>query len=170
MFYILFFTFYQLNSVDVVMGRYVLDTLRFPLEIWSEMITMASVNASASVPYLKTMLGLHAAQLPYSETIISMADFTCNTADQATADNTNDLINLSEFIIIYMGFAMFANLLLASLRMAYYRDMASDALAIKARFLVLISVCSFGARFCLVLFFSNRILCSYLCSMKCERQ
>ena len=126
------------------MGMYVLDTLRFPLEIWSQMITMASVNASASVPYLKTMLGLYAAQLPYSETIISMADSTCNTADQATADNTKDLINLSEFIIIYMGFAMFANLLLASLRMSYYRDMASDALAIKDRFLVLISVCSFG--------------------------
>ena len=123
------------------MGSFVSETLRLPHEIWSQMITMALVNASVLPLYMTNMLGLYADQLPYSEIITALADSTCEAADHAAVDNVEDLTMLCEGTAILLGFAMFAGLIMARIRTAYYRDQASHALAIKARFLVLISVC-----------------------------
>ena len=101
---------------------------------------MVSINASASVSYLETMSDLFEAQISFSETITAFAHSMFNVVDRATADNTVDLVKLCVGFAVFMGFATFANLLMASSRTTYYRELASQALAIKARFMVLISV------------------------------
>ena len=144
------YDFNQLVAVNSVLSALVSDNLLLSRQQWSRMIALASGNTSASIPYLLSMSALYTVQLSYSENIMNAGDSEGVYTVQRTLDETHGTLLLMQGAAVFVGCSFLAILLMAGLRasyyrnlseLAYYRDLSELALAIKTRFLTLISVC-----------------------------